>query len=400
MAPWRIPARVAAAVVAAVIAGASARAADLFTVSGVTVDATAESAQAAQQQALAKGQRIALAAMFSKLTLEVDHARLPASDAETLARLVRGFEVTDERRSSLRYIAELTVRFDPEGVRAALRDAGIPYAETESLPILVLPLLDDRGEPRLWAEPNPWRAAWRALDWRNRLVDLVLPYGELADLTTITAEQALAGDERAIAAIAARYDAADSLVAVARPLADGMLEVEARRFGPAGSEVVYRQRIAPAPAQAALATAAAAIAQTLERAWKRDNLLDFRRRERIEVTVSLSGLEGWLELRRRLEALSQITRIEVAALTTTEARLRLHYLGDAERLADALQRRSVELVEESPGAWRLELRLAAPAPETAPVVLPADPEQAFAAPPAPGEEAREPASPADDLLFE
>ena len=107
-------------------------------------------------------------------------------------------------------------------------------------------------------------------------------------------------------------------------------------------------------------------------------------------------------MRRRLEALSQITRIEVAALTTTEARLRLHYLGDAERLADALQRRSVELVEESPGAWRLELRLAAsasetaPAPETAPVVLPADPEETFAAPPAPGEEA----PPADDLLFE
>lgn len=397
MAPWRIPARGAAwaAIVAVAVAGAG-RAEDLFTVSGVTVDATAESAQAAQQQALAKGQSIALAAMFRKLTLEVDHARLPAADAETRARLVRGFEVTNERRSSLRYIAELTVRFDPDGVRAALRDSGIPYAETESLPIVVLPVLDEPGAPRLWAEPNPWRAAWRALGWRNRLVELVLPYGELADLTTVTAERALAGDEAALAALAARYGAAASLVAVARPLAGGALAVEAKRFAPAGSEVVLRQQVAPVPGEAAapFAAAAAAVAETIERAWKRDNLLDFRHRERIEVATRLAGFADWLELRRRLEALSQITRIEVTALTTAEARLRLHYLGDAERLADAMHRRNVELVEESPGAWRLELRSAAAPP--APGVLPADPDDAFAAPPAPAP-APEPDS---DLLFE
>ena len=105
---------------------------DPFSVSGVTVDATAATAAAARDAALAEGQRKAVRMLLERLTAPADHARLPKpSDAE-ITGLVAGFEVQEERTSPIRYLATLTYSFRPTAVRGLLRGAGVPFAETGS----------------------------------------------------------------------------------------------------------------------------------------------------------------------------------------------------------------------------------------------------------------------------
>ena len=382
---------------------APAVAGDLFSVAGITVDATAENAELAQQQAIALGQRRALEAMFRKLTLDVDEARLPEATPELLTRLARGYEVVNERRSGQRYIAELAVRFDPEGVREALRQAGIPYAETVSPPLVVLPVAVDAAGARLWAEPNPWLAAWRNLDWRDRLVALVVPFGELADVAAITAEQALAGERAPLAAIAARYQAVASLVAAAQSLPEGGVTVAVGRYGSGEPEILMREHFAPAAAatgEQLYRPMAEAVAMTLERAWKRENLLDFRVKESLPVSARLSGLDDWVKLRRSLDALSQIERLEVESLGTREARLTLHFFGPRDRLAEALAARQVALSEDATGRWRLELTAAGRAAAAGPaaVLAPAPDMPVPAAEPA--APAPAPRPPTESLLVE
>ena len=67
------------------------QAADLFTVSGVPVDATAASAADARNQALAVGQRATLRTMLQRLTLREDQSRLPRIDEALVNRTVQGF---------------------------------------------------------------------------------------------------------------------------------------------------------------------------------------------------------------------------------------------------------------------------------------------------------------------
>src|SRR5580704_15909065 len=103
---------------------------DPFSVTGVAVDATAATASAARDTALADGQRKAFRQLLERLAAPADYGRLPhPSDAE-IVPLVAGFQLQEERTSAVRYLATLTYSFRPNAVRALLRNAGIPFAET------------------------------------------------------------------------------------------------------------------------------------------------------------------------------------------------------------------------------------------------------------------------------
>lgn len=369
--------RMGALIIAVAIAQGGAEAGDLFSVTGVRVGATAESAQAAQQAALRRGQATALRDMFKKLTLVADHPRLPSIDRPMIDRLMRSYQVTSERRSAERYVAKITVYFDPDGVRETLRLADIPYAETVSPTSLVLPVLVDGAGARLWAFPNDWRLAWENFDRRGRLVDLAMPYGELADISAVSADQALAGDPVALATIAARYGANDVVVAIAQPQSPNQLMVELRRHGETAVLLLRGTRdlalAAPvvdendptvpgdvvsddlaASRRAAYGTVVAEIVAVLEQDWIAANLLDFGMVTSVAVAVPLSGLGQWLDVRGRLEALSQIERIEINSLSPVVADLTLHYLGSEARLVTALRARKLSLVENGEGGRTVE----------------------------------------------
>ncbi|MBC8239360.1 MAG: DUF2066 domain-containing protein, partial [Alphaproteobacteria bacterium] len=117
-------------------------ASDVFEVTDVPVDATAESAVAARGQALAAGQLEAFTRLLRRLTLRENHAILPIPDTNTVSTYIRDFSVSDERTSSVRYLANLHVRFKSADIRALLGEFGLPFAETISKPTVVLPVLE------------------------------------------------------------------------------------------------------------------------------------------------------------------------------------------------------------------------------------------------------------------
>ena len=172
--------------------------ADIFTVS-VPVDATAASATAARDAARADGQQKAYTALISRLTLARDRGRLPAPTDTILNQVIQGFEVANERRSSVHYLADYTFHFRPDAVEQLLRERGVPFAETASKPVVVLPVLKNPGvRPMLWDDPNPWRDAWSHSPPAQGLVPMKIPLGEVEDVSAIDAATADAGDDASI----------------------------------------------------------------------------------------------------------------------------------------------------------------------------------------------------------
>src|SRR5581483_8079165 len=82
------------------IAGAGARADDLYTVSGIAVDRTAASPQAARDAAITEAEQKAFAILMRRLTDPAQAARVPQPSGQTLADLVQGFQVENERASA------------------------------------------------------------------------------------------------------------------------------------------------------------------------------------------------------------------------------------------------------------------------------------------------------------
>ena len=323
--------------------------ADVFEVGNVAVDVTADTAAAAREQALAQGERDAFDRLVRRLVLRDDWDRVPALDGEALGALVQDFGVADEKTSPVRYIARLEYRFRPRAVRALFLDHEIAFAETYSKTVLVLPLYREVGRrPVLWDGPNPWLDAWRDLPPGDGLVAVLLPLGDLTDIAAIDAGQAARGDLEHLQAVAGRYGANDTLVAIAeRSPADGAgaISVSVTRHAAAREPTSFLRSFPfdAGEAPQAFRQAAASVVLEVEEAWKRDNRLRFGREATMAVTVPVGSLEDWLAVRRRLAGSAVVRRVAPVLMARDRVRLVLHYLGDARQLAVALEQSDLVL---------------------------------------------------------
>ena len=89
----------------------------VFTVANIHVDVTAKTASAARKKALEKGEKQAFNLLSKRLTMRIDHNRLPVLDPEQVSTYVKDFNVTNEKNSEVRYLANLTYRFKPNDIR-------------------------------------------------------------------------------------------------------------------------------------------------------------------------------------------------------------------------------------------------------------------------------------------
>jgi hypothetical protein len=326
----------------------------LFEVEGVKVDVTAKTAAAAREQALAEGETKAFRMLIDRLTLPADRGRLPELTRHEIASLVKDFSVAEEKVSSVRYIASLDYTFKADKIRRLLVDSGVPYAATRSKPILVLPVYQSAGALILWDEPNRWRDAWAARPEEAGLVPTIVPIGDLTDIAAISAEQAVQGDPTRLAAMARRYGTGDTLVVHAvqenqAPAEPPGLKVTVGRYRPEGRVQAFVRTFRAQQGEtvdAVFDRAVDAIIGQMENDWKQENLLQFDRPSVAAVTVRIAELGDWLTVRRRLENVAVLQRVDLVLLSRDQARVNLYYAGTPHQLLVALEQADLSLAQE------------------------------------------------------
>lgn len=349
-------------------------AADIFQVTEVPVDATAENAVVARQAALDAGQREGLRRLIERLTPE---GAAPPADLAGLSidRYVESFQIASEQVAPTRYLGTLNVTYAPGPVEDLLRRSGRPFVDRRSEPLLIIPVWRDDAGVDPWSETDPWRPAWNAIAEVPTFLDLRLPLGDIGDVTTLTADTLQAGDpEPALVALADRYAAQGTIVAFAGPLAGTdapptiapepiepdqeepvpPVAVELRRadrwdqpFGTetllAGPEETPDELMARAVRQAILAA---------EIDWKRRNLVPEDQLGGVRAVVPLVDLAAWVQIRQRLAAIPGVRSVNVESLARDRASVTIAYAGETERLADAIERAGLVLAQEN-GEWLL-----------------------------------------------
>lgn len=353
-------------------AGRSVAAEQAFVEQGVDVDVTAGNANQARDQAILQAQREALARLFRKLTPAADGRQPPAVSQGELEALVAGFELEQERASSVRYVGRFTVRFRPAAVRQLLQQNGVRYAEMVGKPALVLPVDATGAEPALWTD-GPWRQAWSQIGPVDGLVPVALVPPDPADQNELPAKAALTPDATALAHIAARHGAGQVVVARLEGDAAKGYQLTLSTFVPgeglSPAETVPQSAFvprplpvatdtqppaaaAPPPLPAALGLAVATVVDRVEEGWKRRVVVDAHQSGQVAVRVPLTDLTTLVEVRRRLAGVPMVTQVDTSALKTTEALLTLTVLGDVGHLKTALAQRDLVLsdMDAVPGA--------------------------------------------------
>jgi hypothetical protein len=349
---WKAAITIIAALSIILFAAFPASAASVYEVQGVDVDVTAETAAAARQQALAEGEIDAFRRILERITLLEDRHRLPNLKPSEISAFIQDFSVAEEKTSAVRYLATLNYRFKRNGIRDLLIGDNIPFAETPSKTTLILPVYHAAGIIVLWDDPNPWRKAWAERQIEIGLVPTLLPTGDLTDIATIGAEQAVNGDVQRLTAVTYRYKAGDALVTYAvaglsQKTGKPELRVRMTRHGGALDtqtiDRVFQARTGESH-ERLLARAATELSWLLEDSWKQDNLLQFDQRSLLTVDIPIKNLRDWLRMKKRLGNVAVVRTVDMVLLSKTAVRINLHYIGAVEQLSLALEQADLTLL--------------------------------------------------------
>jgi len=320
----------------------------LFTVFGIEVDVTSTTAAQARRVALDRARREAFGRLVEKLAAPESRERLPNISRAEFEQLVRAVQISNERSSSTRYLAEIDVTFSPPAIRELLTQAGIAYTESLGGPYLLLPLYHAGGQLRLWGE-HPWRIALEAAEPRNRLILYRFPEPVIrirAMLSPLRLDGATPGT---LARIARQLDVADVVLAEATPVTDFQTGRQAVDFrgvtGPGAGVEVDGRVIARAEEDllALLERAANRVYDAVDEAWKARTLISDRQRHRIAVLAPVRNLDDWLALRKRLERVPVLRNTEIKYIALPLSRFTIDYVGSMEQLKMGLAQARLSL---------------------------------------------------------
>ena len=306
---------------------------DLFSITGIKVEASAESAISARDAAMSQGRAAAWTKLFHRLTTAANWRKQPALNEKALERMIRGFEVANERRSTTRYLAEVSFHFNPNAVRNLLRQSNIPYTEARSPPVLVIPLVAGGSG---FDPVGAWTAAWKDAGLQQGLVPFITPASDDPDLDLLDRPDVTQLDWNALTAMARRYNAAAVILAVASEDAKTVQMIELSPAGRVAASFAYAQSSFSADAQA--------VAERAEDTWKSRNAVDYAVRSQLVADVQFDSLDDWARIRAGLAAVRSIADVDVMGLTLHEAEIGLTYSGRPEQLRDALAQQKLELL--------------------------------------------------------
>lgn len=335
---------------------------DPFVITGIKVDVTDKTADLARKKALRIAESQAFLALLRRLTMRIDHDKLPVLSKDEISGYLQEFNILTEKNSKTRYIAEFLFKFKANDIRLLLRDSELDFTETISKTSLILPVYSLAGAVALWDNPNPWREAWSNFIkndnfYTQGLIPLVLAKGDLKDLATISAEVAVKGDKKSLIGIANKYGIKTTLVAIGRlsfdPKGNRFFDVNIIKYNKKGSQSILSHRETSKKnikISEMIGASVKRVYRELNETWKRSHLLQFDKTGVLGVSLPIKNLEDWVTVNRRISRIPVVEKIQVVLFSKHLIRLKMQFIGHISKLKSALILEDIKLSKKD-GDW-------------------------------------------------
>lgn len=331
----------------------------MFSAGGIKVDVTAETAAKAREQALQDGQKRALMVVMERITPDYVVEQLAELVPDDIINMVRDMSVSNEKTSSVRYMATLDVSFNADAVRDLLRQNGLPYVRTSGKQLLILPVYkrSPAASPVLWDEDNPWLRAWSNRTVESYMIPLTVPAGDLADNNLLNVEQVVQGDLKAAESLAKRYEA-EGILVVRMTRNGAVFTVDAMAMDEAtASEIKNFSFTLPLKKNTAAtyANAVKKVVNHLENVWKRDQMVQFNEVTPLVAMVPVSTVKQWTVIQKRLDRIPLISSYNLQAARAGVLQLTIFFAENLDRLQKEMAKRMLKLTVLPSGVFKLQV---------------------------------------------
>ncbi|MGD9639105.1 MAG: DUF2066 domain-containing protein [Alphaproteobacteria bacterium] len=336
--------------------------ADLFTVSNIAVDVTADTASKARDDAMNDVRVNAFNKILKRILLPQDLVKLPEFLPEQIFSMIKEVTVIEEKTSAVRYIAKLSISFDGEAIKKMLSEAFVPFIVETSNPSLILPIYSVSGKRSLlWEESNPWFKLWSDNVSQAVVVPMVMPYGELLDISTLSASKALRYDDDALTAIAQNYNV-DNIFIVRATSYEGLearVEVEVSSYNVKTKQknvfeqpiTIYREP--DDDFKQVLKQALNLTIDEIENKWKEEKSVFFSIDSNMILIAKTETLANLNKIIKMLEKIPLVQNLQVQATTKDKVQLNLSFAGNISNIINNIAKNGYD-AEFNRGYWILK----------------------------------------------
>lgn len=330
----RLCAALAAAVIFAQFSPAFA-VGSVFAVPGIKVDATGATPTEACESARGQGHDLAWQRLIRRIVPRKAWGAVPQVGATDIDNFIAGFEVSGEKRSSTRCLAEMTYIFKADLVKEFLRKAGLPYADRQGPPALALPLFETAAGTRLWGDENLLLAAFKDGRFQHEMIPVIVPFGDAGDQAAVPPGMSMGDDFSVYRPIADKYGVVGVLVARGS-VEGGTARIQAS-YVRDGASKSFQVLGAGGNEREALSNAIDELVLLLGEDWKIANAIDNSRQASVSVWAPYSSLGQWLALQDRLKKIQHVLELQISRVTATGASLVIRYRGRPDQFSEGLR---------------------------------------------------------------
>jgi hypothetical protein len=274
-----------------------------YYIKNIKVDFTKKSLNEARELAEQKARLIGLNRLLNKLTLR--NKKIIFKNAEVL-QLVDYFKINSEANSNTRYLANFDICFNRKLIIDYFHKNKLQYAETHRKPISILPVFKGPRGFILWDEQDPWHSIWKTqLKSLDGLVKLSLANGNLK-LSRVIGSNIVNVSNKDLIRKLIKIEKSDSLLLViAEPIlrSDGktFLSTYAKIYNKSGKleNTVYRKKTSLKTTSSIyqinktlLKVEVLNIINSIEKNWKKDNLIDPNIFNEVELLIPISSYKS------------------------------------------------------------------------------------------------------------
>ncbi len=304
-----------------------------FSVDNIAINETYADLSNAREQALDQATKKAFEQLLARLSTQSLHdINLDEINPSTY---VSTYDIKHEKMSRKHYEAEFSFQFNPVLIRQFFKTHHIAYSEIQAKPILIIPVYNNAGTTIVWEEKTEWFKSWQNYSSDGQKLSIIVPHGDIHDLTKLSTQDIRHNDMHAFRNIMAHYHTSMILITEIQPLSATNIVVKNKLYNT--TKLLDESRLEVTVTDSMDKTYEDIQAYILKDLWnfRKDTTVISDHQERaFKTSITINSLQNLVDLEKKLQSLSIVKSYNIDNISENQVSLTIYYIGSEDTLRE------------------------------------------------------------------
>ena len=287
--------------------------------------------------------KIALTRYLKWITLIETQGIIDLVDLLEARDYVSGYSIENEKYKKEKYSALITVTFEKDKLEKFLENKNIEFFSKKGPKTLIIPIINFEQRLVLWDDPNPWFDVWLRRPLDSNLNLFTLPTGEVDDLITLSAEDAINLKYFKIKKLANKYEAEQAYILLVNVESQNeKINLSVQAYDGFSQEVIYSSDIENIKSNNFdynLNVFADTFADYIDDLWVKENLDNINSETKVLVKISYKRYSEWIKIKKFLINNEKVLKYNILIISNNNAKVELNILSVDDFVEDLIKNR-------------------------------------------------------------